>query len=350
MELSMLFNTLIPSAIIAGSLASAATKGVHGWLVYDFTITLMIGISLLVTPQFLLAKQTDVALDQVSLYMGRIVGLFLIANSYNTHHAINTPRKAERLAIVRSRFISAILILVVAWYANAHYHEWNTHHVQITITGSFLWIMMYGYYGFSSFPRHSLSDAPGFELFMMIDHATTLFVGALWLAFPQWILRNQVTIRPNAVSVHIGRILGALLISSSFLSEASTRFPTRKGQNNIIMSRMLLAGTLMLLVICAQLTEKFKALNLFMGVAAAVCWGTNAFFGYIAINYTTNASTARLARSNSSQLLSDTRMHGEGFTVSASKTSSRSSFDKLSNRLERLDASWDEGSEKISVK
>lgn len=245
----------------------------------------MFGTSLLVTPKLLLLHQTSVRLDPVSIHMTRVVGLLLLSSSLVSHRAFSSNDRRERYIVFLSRAVTALLFLLISVYGRIHYPEWNADFLHISVTGAFFWMLPHMYYAISSLPTGS-NETLRASAFLMIEFFCTIALGLTWVGFPQGLLRMQTKLRPNSVSVTVGRFLGALLIGNAFCSLLAATLCTLKTKYYLYSTKAISAAILVVLVILGHSWgQDFFACHILLGFCAAVMWGVNSAIGFLLVSY-----------------------------------------------------------------
>lgn len=278
--------TILVSFIFIISTLTACRAGRRTWLLVDTLFPLFFGVSLLITPSYLLHFLTTTShLDFTSYYLARVVGLLLISSSVLTHRAYQTQVRCERAAICIARAITASTILLTSIHSYLHYPQWDRNFFYFVIIGATCWTLPYLYY---SLTICDLGKPQSYRLytFLVIDHLLCKAVGIAWLAFPNWLLQILRTNTSNAITTTLGRIVGSLLLGLSSVSLTATGFPGTTSKMYIHCNVLFTSATLVFVVVLGiPWDETFSLSHLLLGCLSALIWATNAMFGYIYLLY-----------------------------------------------------------------
>lgn len=275
----------MPSPLIALAAFTACRAGQLPWLYSDSLSTMLTGISLILTPHWFLEYQCDIRLDNVSPYLTRVIGVLFLSLSIQSHRAFVVHNRSQRAALFSSRVVTALMLLLATSYANYHYRDWNYKFFHFSVFGAICWLLPHFYYAFKT--AHTTSPQPrGVTFFLLLDYFMMVTAGLAWYAYPQWVLRTFTEIKPNGVSVTLGRVLGLLLVALSLESRAATHDNNTTSKELIHASRILASLPLLVLVFYAGALHKaFNVIHLFVGVIAVLAWSINSVLGYGLITF-----------------------------------------------------------------
>lgn len=264
---------------------AACTAGQRVWLFTDAIATIMFGTSLLITPSILLHYQTSVRIDLLSLHVTRLLGLMLLSSSLISHRAFSNTDNRERFAAFISRAVTALIFVLTSIYAALYYPEWNIHFFNISIVGSFCWLLPHLFFSISSFPTTTNESLP-VTTFLILDFFLTSTAGLVCFAFPQALLRLQTNLKPNSISVSAARFLGALFIGNSLVSLLATALFSLRTKKYLHGVNIITAAILLTLIIIAHSWgQHFFPAHLLIGVVFAGTWGLNSVLGYMVVAY-----------------------------------------------------------------
>lgn len=271
-------------AVLLSTIA-ACRSGQKAWLLTDAVVTMMFGTSLLVTPKLLLLRQTNIQLDSVSIHMTRVVGLLLLSSSLVSHRAFSSNDRRERYIVFLSRAVTALLFVLISLYGRIHYPEWNAHFLHISVTGAIFWMLPHMFYAVTSLPA-GRNETLRASAFLIIEFFCTIAIGLAWFGFPQGLLRMQAKLRPNSVSVTIGRFLGALLIGNAFCSLLASALCALTTKRYLYSTKAISSAILVVVVILGHSWgQDFFACHILLGSCAAVMWGVNSAMGSLSTSH-----------------------------------------------------------------
>ena len=255
------------------------------WILSDSLSTLLVGISLLFTPQVLLNFQSSIKLDLMSLHLARLLGLMFIASSVWSHRAFTTGNKQHQAAVILSRSIQSVMFLLSTTYAYFHYPEWNSNFAKFTLFASICWTLPNLWYSLIT-PSISSSENYNLVIFLLVDYAITNTLALTWFAFPQWILKLQLISRPNGICVTLARFIGASLAAQSSIVLSATSFSTLEAKKLVHVYRMLSCAVLLLIVVYGQRIDiNFSKAYLVAFITVLFFWSFNSLLGYLVTSY-----------------------------------------------------------------
>lgn len=279
------YTVTMPAPVIIVTFVVAWRGGQQSWLYADFFGTMFVGISLLLTPRFLLEYQTEVRLDNVSIHLARVVGALFLSSSMDVHRALSSSSRRELGSIARSRTLTAILVLLASTYAHQHYTEWNFRFRPLTIIGTISWLLPHLRYALVT-NSAARPEPQAVSFFLLFDSFLTAAAGIAWYAYPQWLLRMWIQIRPNGVSVTMGRIMGALLVGLAAESCSATQFTELRAKKFTHWARIVTCCWLEVLLLYSETLEQaFNTTHIIAGTCAILLWAGNAILGYLTCAY-----------------------------------------------------------------
>lgn len=277
--------SIFPSPILVATTLIAWRAGQTVWLLVDTITTIIVGTSLLLTPHFLLEYQTYAQIDYASLYLAKVLGLFFLSSSVVSHRAFASGDIQQRSSVSASRAITACMLALIATYAYIHYPEWNSRLFYFSLVGSICWALPHLWYAMIT-SSHGKRETYHVKVFLILDHFICQIVGLSWAAFPQWLLRIHMKIKPNGISVTLARVLGAMLIGTSSMSISALNFSTFHSKQCIHWTRIMTSLGLIFLIIQSQIEDDtFTTRQFLAGIGICLFWGLNSLLGYIVIAY-----------------------------------------------------------------
>lgn len=267
-------------------------------LLADSFATLLIATSLTFTPIFFLTLQIDVRLDPLSPHLARIIGLLFLSLSLQSHRASQSPSRFHKVVHFSSRTFPLTMFLLSTIFAALHYREWNHHFITITVFGALCWLLPHIYYTLTIVhPIPSSHSSHPISFFLLLDSLMTSTLALIWYAYPSYLIRLLTHVKPNGVSVTLGRILGSLLFALGLESNAATHYPDLSSRKSIHLSRIILSAPLITFVFYAvTLHGVFNTAHLLLGVAAIVLWALNSVLGYGMIALVEHSEREKKAR------------------------------------------------------
>ncbi|KAA8499752.1 hypothetical protein FVE85_7337 [Porphyridium purpureum] len=275
------------SVVLVCVFITVFAQGKYVWLLLDFFVSLVCGVSFLLTPHVLLSLQTSVKLDLVSLHLMRAIGTMMLSSAFFAYFAYVSTSLVVKEAFAHARVIGNIPLLLAMTYAQIYYTEFSLEHIQFGIVGCVCWTLGPLYCLLSSRSVSKTSSA-AYDFFVLVDFIATGVCGCAWYAFPHWVLRYQITDPPNGVSVHLTRGFAAMMIGSAFLSYSATHFSQPEMKRVVLLARIVGAIPLLIEVIAAQVRGAFSLFHIFAGVSGAGFWIGNALLGFLVLNYVDN--------------------------------------------------------------
>eukprot|EP00183_Erythrolobus_madagascarensis_P002393 CAMPEP_0185849148 /NCGR_PEP_ID=MMETSP1354-20130828/3753_1 /TAXON_ID=708628 /ORGANISM="Erythrolobus madagascarensis, Strain CCMP3276" /LENGTH=365 /DNA_ID=CAMNT_0028549629 /DNA_START=377 /DNA_END=1474 /DNA_ORIENTATION=+ len=137
-------------------------------------------------------------------------------------------------------------------YAQTHYAEWTLRHAQLIITYTILQLIPLAYYVviLTTSGSSCLTDH---DLLLYTDSLLALITGLSLYAFPKWLFHAclipvQVA-SPSGINLHLARVLGSLLIGSSFSSYFTIYAPSHSPKYRIFLARVAQTASLSFLSI-----------------------------------------------------------------------------------------------------
>lgn len=255
------------------------------WLLTDACGSMLFGIPLFLTPRWMLEWQTVVHVDDVSMYLTQFLGVLLLSSSLISHRAFKTGDRRERTAVAMSRTISALFVVVIGLYAKHHYKDWNIQFFYMSVVGGSMWCLPHVWFALTHPSEGKVRTENRVVLYLLLDYFVSHIVGAIWFAFPQWLLRMQAKCRPNGVSVTMARICGALLIGQGSVSLSATQFANMESLQFVYASRLSTALGLLALISFAQLWyDGFTTTHIVVGIITCFFWTANSVLGHLTVS------------------------------------------------------------------
>lgn len=280
----------MPAPILVALLVISWRGGQKAWLQADFFGTVATGISLLLTPRVILEFVTEVRLDNVSIHLARVAGILLLCQSMDTHRALSLSTKTDWAYICKARALTAFMMLLATMYAHQHYSVWSFRFAPFAIVGTVCWLLPHTQYALQG-RAAALSGHRASRFFLTLDCFMTATAGIAWYAYPQWLLKGLIQIKPNGVSVTVARTIGSLLVGLAAVSLGATNFPCLQSKRSLHQSRILTSISLTCLLFYAETLEKaFNTVHVIVGVCTVTVWAVNAILGYAILAYMNIAS------------------------------------------------------------
>lgn len=126
-------------ALTTAHITSAQMHGVTFFLLLDHFMTVAVGLAWYAYPQWVLRTFIEIQANGVSVTLGRVLGLLLIALSLESRAATLYNNTTSKKLVHASRILVSLPLLVLVFYAGALQRAFNVIHLFVGVAAVVVW-------------------------------------------------------------------------------------------------------------------------------------------------------------------------------------------------------------------